>query len=76
MNREQAIAASKYLRKGTTVADLRPADKDNGIDEPYWVHTPHETISAAKRTMRKLGRGVALKAGERLPQETPLEASN
>ena len=68
MNRQQAIAASKNLRKGNVVVRLLPADPDNGIDAPYWEREIFASISAAKREMRSLGRGVALRVGESLPE--------
>lgn len=66
MDRQQAIAAAKYLRKGMTVAQFVPEDKDSGT-EAFWKREEFKSISAAKRHMRSLGRGVALVDKEQLP---------
>ena len=71
MDRQQAISKARNLRKGKTVAKLIPADADL---EAHWIHISHNSISEAKRLMRFLGRGVALKEQESLPNETALEA--
>jgi len=63
MNREQAIKTAKGLRKGMVVYACTDGQR-----------TTHETIGAAKRHMRKLGRGVALKWGERPPQPKEVTA--
>jgi hypothetical protein len=66
MDRDQAIEGAKNLRKHMTVAKFTPADKDN--DTPaFWSHEEFKSISAAKRRMRELGRGVALRENEKLP---------
>ena len=67
MNREQAIITAKGLRKGMVVYDCTDGQQST-------FGTTHETIGSAKRHMRKLGRGVALKWGERPPQPKEVTA--
>lgn len=56
MNRTQAITKAKGLRKGNLVWT-----PDNKV-------TSHASNSAARRAMRQLGVGVALKGKERFPE--------
>lgn len=55
MDRTKAIATAKVLRKGKITC------------EPGKEPLKHESISLAKKHVRSIGRGVALKAGENFP---------
>ncbi len=57
MNREQAIATAKVLRKGVHTYNTTTAER-----------LEHKTIGEAKRHSRSLGRGVALKKEEQFPK--------
>ena len=84
MNRQQAIEKATNLRVRSTVYTLTEESKPyiapvaaaEGVEEVkeqlasprVYSRKDFKHIGEAKRYMRSLGRGVALRLGERLPQ--------